>query len=133
MKKYDLRERTFNFSITLVKFLNRLSSSRLSNPIFNQLIRSGTSIGANIEESDSSPSRKDFKYKIVIAKKEAAETVYWLKILIEGGILKNEQNINKAKEILNEAKELVKILSSILRKLNSNVPSQSEGHNVRTF
>ena len=86
-------------------------------PILNQLLRSGTSIGANIEEADSSPSRKDFKYKMVIAKKEAAETVYWLKIIIDAGILKNQNNISQIKEILCEADELLKILGSIVRKL----------------
>jgi len=117
MHKYDLRDRSFKFSVKLVRFLNGLSASRLSMPLFNQLLRSGTSVGANIEEADSSPSRKDFKYKMVIAKKESSETVYWLKIIIESDILKNQNNINSAKEILCEAEELMKILGSIVRKL----------------
>jgi len=117
MTKYDLRQRSYGFSVKLVKFLNRLSTSRLSAPLFNQLLRSGTSIGANIEESDSSPSRKDFKHKLTISKKEAAETVYWLKIIIDAEVLKNQNNVSRANEILKEAEELLKILGSITRKL----------------
>ncbi len=86
-------------------------------PIFNQLVRSGTSIGANIEEADSSPTRKDLKYKMVIAKKEAAETVYWLRLVIDAGLIKNENNIIKTKELLVECGQIVKILGSITRKI----------------
>ena len=117
MTKFDLRQRSYGFSVSLVRFLNNLAASRISTPLFTQLLRSGTSVGANIEESDSSPTRKDFKYKLIIAKKEAAETVYWLKIIIDADILKNQNNISKAKEILKEAEELLKILGSITHKL----------------
>ncbi|KAF0134114.1 MAG: hypothetical protein FD145_870 [Candidatus Saganbacteria bacterium] len=117
MKKYDLRERSYGFSLELVKFLNNLSLSKLSMLLISQLIRSGTSIGANIEEADSSPTRKDYKYKMVVAKKEAAETKYWIRLIIESGALKNDNNIIKANELLDEANQLLKILGSIVIKL----------------
>jgi len=117
MNNYDLRERTYRFSVGLVEFINGLYQSRVSSRIFDQLLRAGTSIGANVEEADSSPSRKDFKYKISISKKEAAETVYWLRIIIDAGIIKNEHNVSKAKELLEECIQLLKILGSISRKL----------------
>ncbi|MFC1510844.1 four helix bundle protein [Candidatus Margulisiibacteriota bacterium] len=117
MTKYELRERCFKFSVDLVKFLNNLAKSTASSVLFNQVIRSGTSIGANVEEADNSPTRKDFKYKMVIAKKEAAETVYWLRIIIEAKILKNPTNVTKAEELLDESNQLLKIISSIFRKI----------------
>ena len=117
MKKYDLRERTYKFSVELVSFLSNLAPARVSSPIFNQLIRSGTSIGANIEEADSSPTRKDFRHRIIIAKKEAAETVYWIRMIIDAELLKNENNVSKAKILLEECAQLLKILGSISRKV----------------
>ena len=117
MNKYDLRYRAYEFSVELVKFLRKISISNISYEIFRQVIRSGTSIGANIEEADSSPSRKDFKYKMTIAKKEAAETLYWLKIIIDAGIFSNKENIVKVKEMLKESDQLLRIISSIIRKI----------------
>ncbi|MBI5399528.1 four helix bundle protein [Candidatus Saganbacteria bacterium] len=116
MNAYDLRERSYKFAVELVRFLNGLTLSKISLPILNQLLRSGTSVGANIEEADSSPTRKDFKYKISVSKKEAAETVYWLKLIIDAEILKNSENIKKAKELLAECDQLLRILGSIIRK-----------------
>ena len=120
MKKYDLRERTYKFAVDAVRFLSGLTSSPVAYPIFNQLIRSATSIGANVEEADSSPTRKDFKHKLVISKKEAAETVYWLKLGLDAGLISTEDNIGKAKELLGECEQLVKILGSIIGKMSDN-------------
>ena len=117
MSKYDLRQRTFAFSVSLARFINSISFSNTSAPLLNQLLRSGTSIGANIEEADSSPTRKDFKYKLTIAKKESAETEYWLKIIIEAGIFKNKVNLDKAKALLDESEQLTKIISTIIRNM----------------
>lgn len=118
MTKYDLRDRTYRFSLSVVRFLSNCSSSSITSPILNQLLRSATSIGANIEEADSSPTRKDFKHKLVISKKEAAETVYWLKLLIDSELLKSDAVTAKAKELLDEAEQLVRILGSILGKMS---------------
>jgi four helix bundle protein len=120
MNKYDLRERTYRFAVNVVRFLSGSTSLPITYPIFNQLIRSATSIGANVEEADSSPTRKDFKHKIVISKKEAAETVYWFRLVLDSGIIKTEDNINRARELLNEAEQLLKILGSIISKLSEN-------------
>ena len=117
MKKYILREKSYKFSIELIKFLGHLTVSKISYPILNQLIRSGTSIGANIEEADSSSTRKDFKHKATISKKEAAESIYWLRIIMDSNMLKNEQNILKAKELLEECNQILRILSTIIRKI----------------
>lgn len=117
MTGYDLRERTYKFSVELVKFIDKLAPSRISAPIINQLIRSGTSIGANVEEADSSPSRKDFRNKMFIAKKEAAETVYWLKMFIDANIVKNQANIEKIGTLLDECDQILKIIGKIARNI----------------
>ncbi len=117
MSEYNLRERSYKFSVNLVRFLSKLSASRLSAPILNQLVRSGTSIGANIEEADSAPSRKDFRNKMFIAKKEAAETIYWLKLITDAEIISNPGNKEKATELLGECTQILKILGSITRKV----------------
>lgn len=117
MTGFDLRPRSYNFSLELVKFINRIGVARPISAIFNQLLRAGTSVGANIEEADSSPTRKDFKYKMTIAKKEAAEAVYWFKIIIDAAIIKNEGNVAKAKELLDECSQILKILGAIIRKI----------------
>ena len=117
MGQYDLRGRTYKFSVELVKFLNKLSLSRLSVPMINQLLRSGTSIGANVEEADSASSRKDFRNKMFIAKKEAAETAYWLKLIIDANVINNNANIEKTNELLEECGQILKIIGSITRKV----------------
>ncbi len=78
----ELEQRTINFSVSVVKMCSQ-NSNRELRPIFDQLIRSSTSIGANYAEANNSSSKSDFKNKIYIAKKEVAETRYWLRVLKE--------------------------------------------------
>lgn len=80
-KEFDLCKRTVQFSKDIVDFLRNIPDSNLTKPIVSQLIRSGTSIGANYHEADECNSKKDFINKINIAKKETKETKYWLEIL----------------------------------------------------
>ncbi len=75
----------------------------------NQLLRSGTSIGANVEEAQAGHSKADFVYKINIALKEARESRYWLSLISEASLIPS----NKLAEIINETEELIKILFSI--------------------
>lgn len=82
--------------------------------IIRQLLRSGTSIGANVEEAHGAQSKRDFKSKMFIVYKEARETRYWLRLL------KTTQNLEKKKsnELLNENEEICKILGKILHSLS---------------
>ena len=75
-----------------------------------QLLKSGTSIGANVEESVGGSSRKDFVYKLEIAYKEARETRYWLRLLKESGLLENKL----ADSFIIDCEEIIKILTAIL-------------------
>lgn len=80
-KKYDLEERTAKFSEKLVELCKKVPKNVVTSPIVNQLIKSGTSIGANYCEANGGSSKKDFRNKIYICKKESKETKYWLRIL----------------------------------------------------
>jgi four helix bundle protein len=108
-KVFDLGSRTFIFSKSLITFLQHQSKNQLINPVAVQLIRSGTSIGANYREADGAESKKDFIHKIKIAKKEAKETLYWLGIIYEGFKIDDPELI----VLIGECKELVRILGKI--------------------
>ncbi len=112
MKK-DLCERTFQFAVRIVKLYQELDRKpSLGRTIGKQLLRSGTSIGANVEEGQGGQSRADFVSKYSVARKEARETHYWLRLLIAAGILPRQ----KLESLLNECNELIAILTTIIKK-----------------
>ncbi len=78
---YDLEERTAKFGEKIILFCKSIKPNIVSSPIINQLVRSGTSIGANYMEANGASSKKDFQNKIYICKKEAQETKHWLRML----------------------------------------------------
>ncbi|PIP28158.1 MAG: four helix bundle protein [Candidatus Moranbacteria bacterium CG23_combo_of_CG06-09_8_20_14_all_35_22] len=82
-KQYDLEKRTGDFGIEIIKFCKTSQQDIITKPILNQLIRSGTSIGANYCEANNASSKKDFKNKIFICKKECQETKHWLRMSSE--------------------------------------------------
>ena len=108
----DIQERTFNFGVRIIKLVGSLPNSKIGGVIGKQVLRSGTSIGANVEEADAAYSKEDFIYKINIALKEARETHYWLR-MIKASDMVNPQRLES---ILAEAEELKKILGSIASK-----------------
>lgn len=79
--KYDLEERTAKFGEDTLKLCAKLPKNELTKPLINQLVRSSTSIGANYMEANGASSKKDFRNKIHISKKEAQETQHWLRML----------------------------------------------------
>ncbi|MEA5574932.1 four helix bundle protein [Anabaena sp. UHCC 0451] len=112
MANKDIQERTLNFSIrivTLCKFLRKNGGTGYD--LSKQLIRSGTSIGANVEEAQNAESKPDFIHKMSISLKEARETSYWLKILIA-----TEKKLEpRLLLLLNESNELISILHAIIK------------------
>ncbi|MFN3302083.1 MAG: four helix bundle protein, partial [Patescibacteria group bacterium] len=80
-REYDLEERTTKFSEDIIDFIKNLKRDEINRNIIVQLVRSATSIGANYCEANASSSKKDFRNKIYICKKEANETKYWLRLL----------------------------------------------------
>jgi four helix bundle protein len=116
--KYDLRDRTYAFAVRMVKFCISLNKNFEIKILVNQLLRAGTSIGANAEEADGARSRKEFGNKMTIARNEAKETQYWLKLLIDTGCLIQVEHLDEAKSLVAECNELSKILSAIISKVD---------------
>lgn len=110
-KKYDLEDRTLEFSKEIIRLCKSLPKTIITIPLINQLIKSGTSIGANYIEANDSLGKKDFIHRVKIARKEAKETIYWLKLIIEVDNKFEEQ----IKVLLKESIELKNILSAIIK------------------
>ena len=106
-----VREKSFRFSVRIVKLCNFLRETKEEHVMTKQLLRCGTSIGANIAESQQAQSRPDFVSKLNIALKEAVETDYWLRLLHETGYLTKKQ----FSSIISDCDELEKLLVSIVK------------------
>jgi len=108
-KKYDLEERTAKFAEKIIELEKKAPKNVVTNPIINQLVKSGTSIGANYCEANGASSKRDFTNKIFICKKESKETKYWLRILARAV----EELKDECQELWEEAQELTLIFSKI--------------------
>jgi four helix bundle protein len=111
-KPYNIRHRCFHFAKDIMKFVSEFKYERIHFSIFDQLLRSATSIGANVVKGGSGSTKKDFINFFHIALKSANETKYWL-CLIRDTI---EVNKNKLEELLKEVDEISKIIATILLK-----------------
>ncbi len=111
-KKYDLEERTLQFAINCRLFLAKIPNSLSNIEDSKQLIRSSGSIGANYIEANEGLSKKDFLFRLKISRKEAKESIYWLRII---QVVNTSFEIETAK-LLQEATELKLILSAIIEK-----------------
>jgi four helix bundle protein len=111
MNKNELEEKTKQFAVRIVLFVAALPESKVNNVVGYQLLKAGTSIGANYREANRAESRKDFIHKIGIAEKEAAEAQYWLDLSQETLIGNDEER----QRLLHESGELVAIFTSIGR------------------
>jgi len=113
--KYDLEERTAKFGEEIIDFVKTLKQSPINSPLISQIVRSATSIGANYCEANNSSSKKDFKNKIFICKKESSETKHWLRMIARA----NQEKRNECKLLWKEANELTMIFSKIISSLKS--------------
>ena len=111
-KKYDLAERTAKFGEDIIEFCASLPNNSVNRPLISQLVRSGTSIGANYMEADGAESKKDFQHKIGICKKESKETMHWLRMAAKA----DYQKADRCRKLWQEAHELALIFSAILKK-----------------
>ncbi|GAB6182736.1 four helix bundle protein [Thermodesulfovibrio hydrogeniphilus] len=111
-------ERAFKFAVKVVNICRFLMEERKEFVLSKQLLKSGTSIGANINEAQNAQSKKDFIAKMSIASKEAMETKYWLNLLIETGYLNNHDKMGN--ELLSDIEEIQKILISIIKTSQNN-------------
>ena len=115
VRKYDLEERTAGFGESIIDFAKKIPKVLITTPLIDQLIRAGTSVGANYCEADCAETKKDFEHKLGICKKESKETKHWLRMMTKavpefGG---------EARKLWQEANELNLIFTAIVRKSRS--------------
>ncbi len=111
-KEYDLAERTAKFGEDIIEFAGSLPNTPINKPLISQLVRAGTSTGANYMEADAAESKKDFQHKIALCKKESKETMHWLRMTAKA----NPSKMAACRKLWKEAHELALIFSAILRK-----------------
>ena len=109
--KYDLEERTALFGERVIEFVKTLPRNQINKSLINQIMRSGTSMGANYMEADVAESKKDFKHKVGLCKKESKETKHWLRMIAKA----NPDKLSESRILWEEAQEFTLIFSSILR------------------
>jgi hypothetical protein len=107
---YDLEERAAKFGERIIEFAKTLEKNEINRPLIGQLVSSGTSIGANYMEADGAESKKDFRHKIGICKKESKETKHWLRMIGKA----NPHKSAECQRLSQEAQELTLIFSAIL-------------------
>ena len=106
---YDIRERTLQFAVRVIQAIRRLPEDAATRVLAYQLVRAATSVGANVEEADGTESTRDFVHKMSIARKEARESRYWIRI-VRASIV-DDENWNSLQQ---ESEELARILSAII-------------------
>ena len=112
---FNLEDRTGKFGEDIIDFCKIIKQDNISRPLVNQLVRLGTSVGANYCEANGASSKKDFRNKIFICKKEAQETKHWLKMIV-----KYDSNLaDQARKLWKEAQELTLIFGKIVSTLNN--------------
>jgi four helix bundle protein len=113
-KNYDLEERTALFGEAIIAFAKRVPVTQVTRSLIDQLVRSGTSLGANYCEADDSESKKDFLHKIRLCRKESRETKHWLRMIAAA-----EPDLKvDARSLWQETKELNLIFGKIARGRN---------------
>ncbi len=114
----DLPDRTFDFARAILGLVDQFPNTPKAWVIQKQIIRCGTSVGANIHEADHAFTEADFAHKCSVSRKEASETHYWLRLCRETGLL-NGPAVDAA---LKEADELVRVLATVIKKVQVPVP-----------
>lgn len=112
-KQYDLEERTYQFAKSVALYCRQLPKEMINIEYIKQVVRSSGSVGANYIEANEALGKKDFVMRIKICRKEAKETIYWLRLITE---INNNDYQLKGNILLKEATELKKIFSSIAEK-----------------
>jgi len=116
----NVKDKSYQFALRIIKLYKFLTDEKREFVLSKQILKSGTSIGANIEEANAGQTKKDFLAKMSVASKEARETTYWLKLLRDSGFLQERL----AKSIINDAEELRKMLTSIVKTTQQTLKSR---------
>jgi four helix bundle protein len=117
MKQNQVKNKSYQFALRTIKLCKQLREKKNEYHIAGQLIRSGTSIGTNVEEANAGQSKKDFIAKMSIASKEARETHYWIRLLTDSDYIDKET----AKSLLNDCDELIRLLTAIVKTAQLNI------------
>jgi len=117
MKENVVKDKSFRFAVRIVRLYQFLVNEKSEYVLSKQLLRSVTSIGANIEEADSAHTKKDFIAKLSISLKEAKETHYWLRLMFECNYLDEKMY----KSLIDECEELIMLLTSIIKTSRQNL------------
>ena len=118
--RYDLEERTAKFAEAVIRFAKQVPFSAVNKSLIDQLVRAGTSIGANYCEADDAETKPDFRHKIGLCRKEARETKYWLRLVAKA----EPQLTEAARQLWREAKELHLIFAAIYCGRKRNQPRE---------
>ena len=110
-KRNIIQEKSYKFALKIIELVQQLPRSTVGFVVGNQLLKAGTSIGANVEEAIAGFSKEDFTYKMSIAQKEAREAHYWLRLTRDSKITANT-DVNS---LINDSEEIRKILTSIVK------------------
>ena len=110
--KVDIHERTFAFAVRVLKLAQVLPTDTVGRTVARQIARSGTSVGANVEEAQGSHSKAEFARRMGIARSEARETLYWLRLIPAVGMIPAK----RIEDLSDEAEQIAKILTSIVKK-----------------
>jgi four helix bundle protein len=117
MKENILSEKSYKFALRTIKLYKFMTDEHKEYVLSKQILRSGTSIGANIEEPIHAQSKTDFIHKLSVAQKEASETNYWLRLLRDSGYLKEKL----ADSLLVDCEEIQKLLTSSIKTAKANI------------
>ena len=110
-----IQKKAYQLAVNIIRFCKSNNNDRLINPLVMQLLRSDTSVGANIEEAQQSESKKDFIHKIKISLKEAYEVRYWLNLFKD-----TESSVTNCEDLLQQIDEVIRLLVSSIKTLKAN-------------
>ena len=119
-KENVIQSRSFDFAMEIIKFYKHCLDTN-EYVLSKQLVRSGTSIGANVEEASAAQSKKDFIAKMSISSKEARETRYWLRLFSKSGIIEYDYTF-----LMKEIEEIINILTAIVKTSQQNIKFKSD-------
>ena len=129
MTQEEMKMRTKQFALRVIRLVESLPNGKAANVIGNQLLRSGTSVGANYRASCRAKSTADFVHKLSIVEEEADESIYWMELLIEGEIIKEKLLEN----LMNEADQILSIIVSSIKTIKEKRNPKSQIPNPKSI
>ena len=129
MTQEEMKMRTKQFALRVIRLVESLPNGKAANVIGNQLLRSGTSVGANYRASCRAKSTADFVHKLSIGEEETDESIYWMELLVEGEIIKEKLLEN----LMNEADQILSIIVSSIKTVKEKRNPKSQISNLKSI